>query len=102
MPGMCKLAGRDWSLFFSSQRSVPELLQGLCPPLTAAAEGELPLPNRATFVGGFTHEFDLVGNVIGMNTLNPIRIIGSILRSPTLMMGPSWSPHSLYLYSEIK
>jgi RHS repeat-associated protein len=56
----------------------------------------------ASFVGGFSHEFDLVGNVVGMNTLNPIKIIGSILRAPTLMMGPAWSPHSLYLYSEIK
>jgi len=56
----------------------------------------------ATFVGGFSHDFDLVGSVVGMNTLNPIKTIGSIRRSPTLMMALRWSPHSMYLYSEIK
>jgi hypothetical protein len=53
-------------------------------------------------IADFSHDFDLVGNVPGLNTLNPIKIIGSILRSPTLMMSRAWSPHSLYLYSEIK
>ena len=55
----------------------------------------------ANFVGGFSHEFDLVGNVIGMNTLNPVRIIGSILAAPTLPFS-SISPHSNYLFSQMK
>jgi RHS repeat-associated protein len=40
--------------------------------------------------------FDLVGNVIGGNTLNPFRIVGSMLATPTLFMGQPISPHSCY------
>jgi RHS repeat-associated protein len=43
-----------------------------------------------------SHFFDIVGNVIGGNTANPFKIIGSILAVPTLFMGPNISPHSVY------
>jgi hypothetical protein len=39
--------------------------------------------------------WDLVPNIIGLNTLNPIKIIGSIIAAPTLFMGPAVSPHTL-------
>jgi hypothetical protein len=54
------------------------------------------------WAGDSNHDFDLVGHVVGRNTLNCAEIIGWILGSPTLMMHPAWCPHSLYLYSEIK
>src|SRR5271154_3986838 len=48
----------------------------------------------ATFNGVYNSPLDLVGNVLGLNTLNPFRFIGSILAAPTLFMGPGISPHS--------
>jgi hypothetical protein len=41
--------------------------------------------------------FDAVPNIIGLNTYNPFRIIGSALASPFLLMGPALSPHTMYL-----
>ncbi|MDX9945664.1 MAG: hypothetical protein RBS35_12845, partial [Azonexus sp.] len=38
---------------------------------------------------------DAVPNIIGLNTLNPITWIRSILFIPTLFMGPESSPHTL-------
>ncbi len=40
--------------------------------------------------------WDLVPNIIGLNTLNPIKIVGSLLASPLLMWGGAeYSPHTL-------
>lgn len=40
--------------------------------------------------------WDLVPNIIGLNTLNPIKIFGSIVASPLVIWGsPSLSPHTL-------
>jgi hypothetical protein len=45
--------------------------------------------------GGYINgRFDLVPNVIGLNTINPIKIIGSILSAPKLFMDRDTSPHS--------
>jgi hypothetical protein len=45
------------------------------------------------------HPYDLVPNVIGMNTINPVKIIGSIIAAPALSSsGPLAhvkSPHTL-------
>jgi RHS repeat-associated protein len=41
----------------------------------------------ATFEGAFNSPFDAVGNVLGLNTLNPFRIVGSILAFPSLFTG---------------
>jgi RHS repeat-associated protein len=50
----------------------------------------------ATFNGPYNNFFDAVGNVVGLNTFNPFRIIGSILAFPLLFMGPKISPHDCY------
>lgn len=42
------------------------------------------------------HALDAVGNIVGFNTLNPIKFVGSILASPTMFMGSAVSPHSVY------
>lgn len=39
--------------------------------------------------------YDAVPNIIGLNTVDPIKWAGSILFVPTLFMGPEWSPHTL-------
>ena len=42
------------------------------------------------------HPYDLVPNVVGMNTANPVKIIGSVLAIPLLFMGGEQkSPHTL-------
>lgn len=41
------------------------------------------------------HFLDAVGNVVGLNTFNPFRVVGSIIASPAMFMG-SISPHSVY------
>jgi hypothetical protein len=43
---------------------------------------------------GWDRAIDAVGNVLGLNTFNPFRIIGSILSAPLLFT--RWSPHSYY------
>lgn len=40
------------------------------------------------------HSLDAVHNVIGMNTINPLRIAGSLLATPLLFRGRDVSPHS--------
>jgi len=45
--------------------------------------------------GYIDDDFDLVPNILGFNTLNPIKIIGSILSAPRLFMNRDSSPHSL-------
>ncbi|WP_395746594.1 hypothetical protein [Prosthecobacter sp.] len=48
--------------------------------------------NKPKFEG---HPLDAVHNIIGMNTLNPLRIAGSLLASPLLFNSdPDKSPHS--------
>ncbi|HHV47990.1 MAG TPA: hypothetical protein GXX56_03360, partial [Rhodocyclaceae bacterium] len=39
--------------------------------------------------------YDAVPNIIGLNTMNPIKWVGSILFLPTLFMGPDKSQHTL-------
>ncbi len=55
------------------------------------------LVGSGQFKGGFrSHPFDAVSTLIGFNTINPIRIIGSILYSPLLKYGGrKYSPHTL-------
>jgi len=38
---------------------------------------------------------DAVPNIIGLNTINPVTWVRSILFVPALFMGPEWSPHTL-------
>jgi RHS repeat-associated protein len=40
------------------------------------------------------HALDPVHNIVGMNTLNPLRIAGSLIASPMLFMDRDTSPHS--------
>jgi RHS repeat-associated protein len=40
------------------------------------------------------HSLDAVHNIVGMNTINPLRIAGSLAASPLLFMGRAISPHS--------
>jgi hypothetical protein len=49
----------------------------------------------ATFQGPTNSFFDGVGNIVGLNTLNPFRIIGSILAAPFLFKG-GVTPHNCY------
>lgn len=39
-------------------------------------------------------QFDAVPNIVGMNG-NPLQILGSVVASPLLFLGPVWSPHTL-------
>lgn len=50
---------------------------------------------NAVWGGMQNHWFDAVGNIIGVNTLNPLKWIGSLLASPLLFFS-SVSPHSQY------
>jgi hypothetical protein len=42
----------------------------------------------------YGNPFDPVHNVIGLNTLNPLRIVGSIIATPLLFSKESISPHT--------
>jgi len=47
-------------------------------------------------LGYHDHPFDLVPNIIGLNTANPVKIIGSVLALPLVLWGgPELSPHTL-------
>ena len=40
------------------------------------------------------HPLDFVPNVLGRNASNPFELFGSMLVSPTLVVGGEWSPHT--------
>ena len=41
------------------------------------------------------HPLDPVHNIIGLNTVNPLRIVGSIIAAPLIFQGDrSWSSHT--------
>src|SRR5262249_51810671 len=42
----------------------------------------------------FRNGFDAVANIVGLNTLNPIRLIGSLLAIPLLFGPNSTNPHA--------
>jgi len=39
------------------------------------------------------HPLDAVHNIVGMNSINPARIAGSLVSTPLLFQKPDWSPH---------
>lgn len=40
------------------------------------------------------HAFDPVPQILGGNTINPVKITGSVLASPLLFVGNDWSTHT--------